>query len=306
MIIKFAYKYRCLLTINFLKIKIKDMKKLKLLMIFAFILMTSSLLNAQNEDKEGCKDHPMFNRMTGFYLQDCALKEFNAYQFTVENSTENDAKKQNIEGKYFELYYQVNEGVQVPSALQVFRNFENAFKQIKATIVAKLTVDGNSYSFITAKVVKGNMETWVCVQATGNDYQLYIIEKETMVQVIQANEILSALNKDGYIALDILFDTGKATIKSESQAIVDEIYSLLNTNANLKVSIEGHTDNVGDAASNKKLSEARAKTIMDVLIAKGIKKESLSSVGWGQEKPVADNRTEEGRAKNRRVEIVKK
>lgn len=127
-----------------------------------------------------------------------------------------------------------------------------------------------------------------------------------MVQSIQASDMIAALNTDGYIALDILFDTGKSTIKSESQALVDEIYTLLNTNPDLKVSIEGHTDNVGDAASNKKLSEARAKAVMDALIAKGIKKERLSSVGWGQEKPVADNRTEEGRAKNRRVEIVKK
>jgi outer membrane protein OmpA-like peptidoglycan-associated protein len=63
---------------------------------------------------------------------------------------------------------------------------------------------------------------------------------------------------------------------------------------------------VGDAASNKKLSNDRAKAVMDALIAKGIDKTRMSFVGWGQEKPVADNRTDEGKAKNRRVEIVKK
>ncbi len=74
----------------------------------------------------------------------------------------------------------------------------------------------------------------------------------------------------------------------------------------LRVSIEGHTDNVGDPAANKKLSSDRANAVMNALIAKGIDKSRLSSVGWGQEKPVADNGTDEGRAKNRRVEIVKK
>jgi OmpA-OmpF porin, OOP family len=74
----------------------------------------------------------------------------------------------------------------------------------------------------------------------------------------------------------------------------------------LKISVEGRTDNAGDAASNKVLSDNRAKAVMEALVAKGIDKTRMSFVGWGQEKPVADNRNEEGRAKNRRVEIVKK
>jgi len=87
---------------------------------------------------------------------------------------------------------------------------------------------------------------------------------------------------------------------------VDQIFELLNSDPALKISIEGHTDNVGDAAANKKLSNERAKSVMDALIAKGVDKTRLSFIGWGQEKPVADNRTDEGKAKNRRVEIVKK
>jgi len=74
----------------------------------------------------------------------------------------------------------------------------------------------------------------------------------------------------------------------------------------MKVSIEGHTDNTGDPAANKKLSERRAKAVQESLVAKGIAAARLSSRGWGQEKPVADNRSEEGKAKNRRVEIIKK
>jgi OmpA-OmpF porin, OOP family len=145
----------------------------------------------------------------------------------------------------------------------------------------------------------------VYINASGTDYQLYIIEKQIMEQVIQASEMLQAINANGFIALDILFDTGKSTIKKESIAIIEQIYEMLRTNASLKVSIEGHTDNTGTPAGNKSLSESRAKAVMDVLVAKGIDKSRLFYKGWGEEKPVADNRTEEGKAKNRRVEIIK-
>jgi outer membrane protein OmpA-like peptidoglycan-associated protein len=129
---------------------------------------------------------------------------------------------------------------------------------------------------------------------------------EQMKQEITANEMLDALNKDGFIALNILFETGKSQIQAESLTIVDQIFELLHSDPSLKISVEGHTDNVGDAAGNKKLSTDRAKSVMNALIAKGIEASRLTSTGWGQEKPVADNRTEEGRASNRRVEIVKK
>jgi outer membrane protein OmpA-like peptidoglycan-associated protein len=94
-------------------------------------------------------------------------------------------------------------------------------------------------------------------------------------------------------------------IKPESEAIINQIAAMLKSDPGLKVSIEGHTDNAGTAASNKTLSEARAKAVVASLLGKGIDKARLSSKGWGQEKPVADNDSEDGKARNRRVEIVK-
>ena len=123
--------------------------------------------------------------------------------------------------------------------------------------------------------------------------------------MVSSSAMLDALNKDGFIALDIHFDTAKATIKADSTAQVDEIASLLKANPKLKLSVEGHTDNTGTPEGNRKLSDARAASVKAALVAKGIEAPRLQSKGFGQDKPVADNRTEEGRAKNRRVELVK-
>jgi OOP family OmpA-OmpF porin len=128
---------------------------------------------------------------------------------------------------------------------------------------------------------------------------------EEMKQEVTSADILTALNTDGHIALYINFDTGKSEIKSESQVIIDQISEMLKTNPTLKISIEGHTDNVGVATANQLLSENRAKSVMNALILKGNNKSLLTAKGWGTTKPISDNTTEEGRFQNRRVEIVK-
>lgn len=285
------------------------MKSNKKLFLSALVLFSFSFVNAQ-DDVEGCKDYPLFNRMPNFVIKECEEREFEAYQFQISFSYEENDKTENVEGKRFYYYYELNdqkkeEGV-VISALQIFRNFENAMKQDKGKIMGKVVESGNSYSFITYKTVKNNKEIWFWINSTENNYTIYVVEREAMVQVIQSNEMWDALNKDGFIALDILFDTGKSTIKEESLPIINQIYELMNSNESLNISIEGHTDNVGSPESNKTLSDARAKSVMNAITSKGINKSRMTSVGWGQERPVADNRTEDGRAKNRRVELVKK
>ncbi len=102
---------------------------------------------------------------------------------------------------------------------------------------------------------------------------------------------------------NILFETGKSVIKTESYATLDEVVAIMRDNPNHLAAIEGHTDSQGNAAANQKLSEARAKACLDYLVTKGIAKTRLSSFGFGDKVPVADNKTAEGRAKNRRVEF---
>ncbi|MEI9940028.1 MAG: OmpA family protein [Pseudomonadota bacterium] len=104
----------------------------------------------------------------------------------------------------------------------------------------------------------------------------------------------------------IEFDTGKATFKAGggSDAVVDQLKIFLDQNPKVtKLRIEGHTDNVGAADANQTLSGQRALTVKNAAVAKGVKKERLLAVGFGQNKPIGDNTTEEGRAKNRRTEF---
>jgi len=104
---------------------------------------------------------------------------------------------------------------------------------------------------------------------------------------------------------DILFEFGKAELKQELKENLAEIAGILkNLLTTSTVVIEGHTDNVGKADANKKLSEQRANEVLKYLVGRGVAKNRLKSVGYGATKPVADNATDEGKAKNRRVELV--
>jgi outer membrane protein OmpA-like peptidoglycan-associated protein len=108
-----------------------------------------------------------------------------------------------------------------------------------------------------------------------------------------------------FITYGITFDVGKSTIKPESMGEINRIATLMKENADLKFSVEGHTDSSGSAATNQTLSEARSQAVVDKLVSMGIAADRLKAAGKGQTSPIADNGTDEGRAKNRRVEFVK-
>ena len=101
----------------------------------------------------------------------------------------------------------------------------------------------------------------------------------------------------------INFDFDKANIKPEFEPVLDEGVDILKANPNVKIVIGGHTDSTGDEAYNQKLSERRAQSVLEYFAGKGIAKSRMQAVGYGETKPIADNKTREGRALNRRVEI---
>lgn len=137
---------------------------------------------------------------------------------------------------------------------------------------------------------------------------LTVLEKEAMKQSVgflDAGAMKKALDANGHVALYINFDIDKATLRPDSQAVIDEINKLLTANPDLRLSIEGHTDSTGSADHNRQLSTSRARSVLGALVGLGIDPARLSSKGFGPDKPIADNANESGRAKNRRVELVK-
>ena len=124
--------------------------------------------------------------------------------------------------------------------------------------------------------------------------------------VASAESMEAAITKTGYCSIyGILFDTGKATIQPASEKCLNEMVKLLKNNPSWKLQIEGHTDNVGGKEGNMKLSQSRAEGVRGWLVSHGIESARLTAKGFGETKPVADNTTDDGRAKNRRVDLRK-
>ncbi len=296
------------------------MKKLclsLLLLAFAFPLVSA-------QDMEGCKDYPLFNRMPNYHLTDCATVEFDAKKFPVGPPLEEQKPKQvEVEGAFTYLMYGLNEGGKPASGLQIMRNFENAAKAAGGTVEGKYPDWCTAYAEydprlgntcthwgVTMKFVKADKEVWAYmqVQGEGDGYGLQIIERQTMKQdiVVNAADLKQGLATTGHIAVyDILFDTGKSDIKPESAATLKEIATLMTQNPSLKLHVVGHTDNVGTVPANMKLSQARATAVVTALTTThGVAAARLSAFGAGPYAPVASNSSDDGKAKNRRVELV--
>ena len=252
-----------------------------------------------DEDAEGCQDHPLLSRMPDFYIQDCETKEFDQMYFV--NKQGNDIT---VEGKKYYISHYINEDAQSPSEIQILRNFENAIQRIGGTKIYEYGSD------IYLKLEKGNVITWIHVHTWngGAGYDLNIVEEATMAQeiVADANSMAQDIKLTGKVALyGIYFDFNKDIVKPESDPTLREVVKLLKQNPKLNLYVVGHTDNVGSMNANMDLSQHRAQAVVEVLTTKhGVRKARLEAHGVGPLCPAASNKTEEGRALNRRVELV--
>jgi outer membrane protein OmpA-like peptidoglycan-associated protein len=276
---------------------------------FAVLALASLGAAAAPEDARGSKDHPLLTRYPGSHIVEYE-KNFNSVEYAVGGKGTQPERKA-VEGDATILTYFHGSVETQPSALQVIRNYQNAIKAIGGEVVyERLPKDGDGGE-TTLKVATGGKEVWVRLEpgifsAPTQSYKLWIVEVASMQQVVSANKLLDELNRNGFIALYINFDTGKWDLKADGRATVAEIVKMLQSAPGLRIAIEGHTDNVGQAAANKALSEKRARSVMAAIVAGGIEARRVTAAGFGQERPIADNRGDEGRAKNRRVELVKK
>lgn len=253
------------------------------------------------EDAEGCKDPPGFTRVRGFSIQRCENVEFDSVKMRDARGNEVDA-----EGARTTTYYLLNEGEKQRSRIQVIRNYEAAFKSLGGKLVYQVDDGGESYLYAKTKDGK---ELWGLLNAYNIDNPSFsLVEKGTMVQDVVANAdaFSSDLKTTGHAAVyGIYFDTGKSDVKPESEPALKEVAKLLSSDAQLRLLVVGHTDSVGQLEGNLKLSQARADAVVKTLTTRhGVAASRLRAHGAGPIAPVATNRTDEGRAKNRRVELV--
>ena len=271
----------------------------------SLILMVSACLGIgaqmQEVDVKGSADHPFLTRMENMFISVYRTSDFDRFTFKSGPKT-----TEAVEGRKFEIRYVTKAAFTPPSPLAIIRNFQQAVTKIGGSMV----FEDSNVRVTTLKLVKDGKEIWVQVDTNwGRGYFLTIIEKKAMVQEVVANAdfFKTGLNTTGHVEVPgIYFDTGKSVLKPESDAALAEVAKLLQADPALKVYVVGHTDNVASLDLNMNLSQSRAEAVVQALVTKhGIAAARLIGRGVGPLCPVVSNGAEDGRAKNRRVELVK-
>lgn len=266
-----------------------------------FTLCVSAAASAQpgkTADAAGCKDHPLVTRMQDMRIVMCKTVDFDRFVFKTGKTT-----TEPVEGRKSEIRYQITTGA-APSKLAIIRNHQQAIAAIGGT----KQYEDDRYTVL--KITKDGKEAWIQVDtAWGGGYMLTIVEKKAMAQevVASAEMFQSGLKATGHVEVPgIYFETGKSELKPESDAAIAEVAKVLKAEPSMKVYVVGHTDNTASLDLNTKLSQARADAVVQALVTKhGIPGSRLVGRGVGPLAPVASNDAEDGRAKNRRVELVK-
>ena len=300
------------------------------LLIVLSVLQGSGAL-AQQRDVAGARDYPGIGRFAGSVITGYQVKDFDATRLQAapfENGKSTNERRP--EGHITRIAYRTNPG---PSILEVSRNFESQLtragfetlvacdtdvcggipftESIDALPIPQMWVDGFNYRYYAGRKAEGKRETYVTVLVSKNNDEIYAQLVVAVIgaienKMINAGEMAKGLREKGHIALyGIYFDTDKAVIKPESRPTLDEIAKLLRAQPQLNVVIVGHTDSQGTLDHNMDLSRRRANAVSANLVrAYKIANGRLTTAGVGFLAPVGSNATDDGRALNRRVELV--
>jgi len=292
--------------------------------------LVTPLAMAQQQDVRGSKDHPLISRYPGSSIKEYSQKEFDEFTLPLGKLKSGKFEKsQHLGGKVTRILYQAPAG---RSVLEVFRNYEGALKQAGFETLFTCTKEECGYGpvtlyggnienwsrtyephYLSAKLARPRGDVYVSLLAGASSWQwetLYVVEMKPMeagLVTVDAAALAGDITRTGHATVyGIYFDTGKADVKAESDAALAQITKLLENDPQLKLHVVGHTDSVGALPGNMDLSKRRADAVVKVLTTKyRIAAARLDSYGVGPLAPVASNESEDGRGKNRRVELVK-
>lgn len=247
-------------------------------------------------------DYKLLGHMPNFIAGKPEKKRFDQHEFLVHGDDGNNPI--NVQGAYYSIEYDLKKDAPETTALETQLNYRKALQDLGAQIM--YTDDAST----VARYDSNGQAIWTQVDgADSNDeIHLTVIEEKAFqasIKPAQASELKSALDKDGHVALYVNFDFDKATLRPDAKPVIAQVLALLKDNPGLKLSIVGNTDNVGGHDYNVKLSQQRAAAVVVELVKGGIAADRLQSSGVGPDKPIADNDSSSGRARNRRVELVK-
>lgn len=292
-------------------------------------------VRAQPPDVKGSSDHPRISRFAGSTIVQYKAAEFGLLVLPLSpaSPTKGAAKNQSVEGRSRQVLYRIPAG---HNSHEVFRTYEAALKKDGFQILYACMGDvqcgsgwpsylqgkydvsmggvvWESQRYLAARRAAPDGDTYVMLYAYDEGSQskvlLHIVDvaplKEGLV-TITAAEMAKDIGAVGHVPVyGIYFDVDKADIKPESAPALQEMAKLLEQQPRLNVAIVGHTDNVGTLDHNLLLSERRADAVVRALVSQyRVDAKRLMPKGVGPLAPVASNASEEGRAKNRRVELV--
>lgn len=249
-------------------------------------------------DQAGCVDSKVFPKLLECRIDNCEKKDSDHRDVSVGEDDKGEAINTSIEGNSRSVMYECREGTtpasvveQAAAALKT-AGFEIPYRFAEAE--AALTARKNDF--------------WVTVEAAARYYTLTEINSVApdFESVIDASSMAEMLERYGHVPLyGIQFLPGRPDLTPASDAILNELAAMLNDHPAWRLRIEGHTDNTGTKMGNMTLSFRRASAVVAWLTANGAKRARLDPQGIGDARPAADNATEAGRGKNRRIEIVK-
>ena len=307
------------------------MRRLIALAAFAVFVLSASAAMADKGDVAGSHDYAGIGRFAGSVITGYDVKDFDAAMIQAAAFKDGKAKDQRrLEGRVTRIAYKASAG---PSIIEVSRNYEQqlikaGFKtlltcdtdacggipfseNVSALPAPQMWLDGFNYHYFSARKQDGGHDTYASVAVSKNNDEIYaqltVVQINTMDdKMVDAAAMSKGLGDKGHIALyGIYFDTDKTTLKPESRPTLDEIAKLLKGQPKLSVYIVGHTDSQGGYDYNMNLSRGRAQSVAADLVAHyGIDKARLKTAGVGFLAPLGSNQTEDGRALNRRTELV--
>jgi len=274
----------------------------------SFVLLSASA-PALSNDAVPAKDYPGVGRIRGYVAQAYEVKRFETLEFQLKGQTTR-AEGRRIYGSYT---CTPDATVECESVLEVQKEFASVLKNLGGEIVVEDPASAAPNGHLIGRFGANGQTVYLDVRPwnDGAGYDLTILEErdfEPSMTTTQAAgaELKDVLGKNGKAVIHIKFDFDKAVLRPDAAPIIQQVATILQAAPSMKLEIDGHTDGIGNEAHNKVLSKARADAVLGAIQSAGIPATRLSSVGFGSSAPVGDNATSEGRAQNRRVELIKK